>query len=96
MTTRHAHTRTDAAIQWIVWHAAELAAVAAPLVLAALVSGWFALGTVVAVVAWAGHEIAVRRRHRGPENGAPHQITTTDTTSLPALPAGSRELKEGA
>ncbi|MGW7534718.1 hypothetical protein [Amycolatopsis sp. NPDC054798] len=97
MTARHTCTRTDQAIQWVVWHFAELLAVTAPLVLAALVSGWFALGSVVAGGAWAGHEIAARRRDRASETGAPQQITTdTDTTPFPALAAGTREHKEGA
>ncbi|MGW4395523.1 hypothetical protein ACWEHA_09565 [Amycolatopsis nivea] len=96
MTARHTCTRTDQAIQWVVWHFAELLAVAAPLVLAALLSGWFALGSVVAGGAWAGHEIAARRRTGSPEPVAPQQITTTDTASLPALAAGTREHKEGA
>lgn len=96
MTARHTCTRTDQAIQWVVWHFAELLAVAAPLVLAALFSGWFALGTVVAGGAWAGHEIAARRRAGGPETVAPQQITTTETSPFPALTAGHREHQEGA
>ncbi|MFI5605935.1 hypothetical protein [Amycolatopsis sp. NPDC051903] len=97
MTARHTCTRTDQAIQWVVWHFAELLAVAAPLVLAALFTGWLALGSVLAGGAWAGHEIAVRRRDRAPETGAPQQITSdTDTTPFPALTAATRELKEGA
>lgn len=96
MTARHTSTRTDQAIQWVVWHFAELLAVAAPLVLAALVSGWFALGSVVAGGAWAGHEIAVRRRARDEKTVAPQQIATTDTEPFPALAAGTREHKEGA
>ncbi|MFE3175560.1 hypothetical protein ACFXPA_26315 [Amycolatopsis sp. NPDC059090] len=94
MTARHTSTRTDQAIQWVVWHFAELLAVTAPLVLAALFTGWFALGSVVAGGAWAGHEIAARRRGNGPETVAPQQITTTDTAPAPALAAGARKHKE--
>ncbi|WP_051165957.1 hypothetical protein [Amycolatopsis orientalis] len=95
MTARHTCTRTDQAIQWVVWHFAELLAVAAPLVLAALFSGWFAVGSVVVGGAWAGHEIAVRRR--SPETAdAPQQIAAAETAPVPALTAGHREHKEGA
>ncbi|MCG3748890.1 hypothetical protein [Amycolatopsis sp. Poz14] len=95
MTARHTCTRTDQAIQWVVWHFAELLAVAAPLVLAALLTGWFALGSAVVAAAWAGHEIAARRR--GPEaDAAPQQIAAADPAPVPALTAGHHEHKEGA
>lgn len=95
MTTRHTCTRTDQAIQWVVWHFAELLAVAAPLVFAALFTGWLALGSLAAGGAWIGHEIAVRRR--GPEaTTEPQQITAAEAAAVPALTAGHHEHKEGA
>jgi hypothetical protein len=103
MTTRHTgtQTRTERAIAWVAWHFAELAAVAAPLVLAVLVSGWLALGSLLAATGWAVHEITVQRRTRDRLTGgtAPKQIagTTTDNTSTAPAEAGGRdETREGA
>lgn len=54
--------RTDAAVRWIGWHAAEIAMVAGTTV-AGLVSHplWWAV-TVPAAVVWIAHEYTLRRR----------------------------------
>ncbi|WP_328645211.1 hypothetical protein OHS58_34060 [Amycolatopsis sp. NBC_00348] len=102
MTTQHAatRTRTEQATTWVVWHFAELLAVAAPLVLAWLVSGWLALLSLLAAAAWTVHEITDHRRTRAQLTGVtPRQITdTTSTTSTDASATAGRsdETREGA
>jgi hypothetical protein len=103
MTTRHTRTqtRTEQAITWVAWHVAELAAVAAPLVLGWLVSGWLALGSLLAGAGWAVHEITVQRRTRDRLTGGtvPRQITSTtteNTSSAPASAGGRDKTREGA
>ena len=96
MTTRK--TRTELALDWAVWHFAELAAVAAPLVLAVLFTAWLALGSALVAAAWAAHEVHTRRIRRQEieqARTAPRRITGTAGMSAPALPA-SRETREGA
>lgn len=101
MTTRHAatdtRTRTEQATAWVVWHFAELLAVLAPLVLAWLVSGWFALLSLVSAAGWATHEIHEHRRTRVrlQSTPTPRQITTT-STSAPADAGRGNETREGA
>ena len=69
-------TRTDKAVEWVIWHALELAAVGVPLALAVWLSVWFAPLAVVAGVAWALNErrtrataLTAQRRQVGPGAG---------------------------
>jgi hypothetical protein len=57
-------TRTDVAVAWVGWHLGELAGVGVPLLLAATVSGWFALLAAVVAAAWVAHEITHTRTQR--------------------------------
>lgn len=57
-------TRTDRAVSWVGWHIGELFAVGLPLVLAATVSVWCALISVLAGTAWAVHEARHAREQR--------------------------------
>lgn len=47
-------------VDWVRWHALELAAVTGPLVLAALVTPWLAVLAVPALVLWAVYETRTR------------------------------------
>jgi hypothetical protein len=63
-------TRTDVAIAWVGWHLGELTAVSVPLVLAATVSGWFALLALLIAAGWVAHEVAHARSQRGERHAA--------------------------
>ncbi|WP_020673856.1 hypothetical protein [Amycolatopsis nigrescens] len=88
-----ARTRTDRAVEWVVWHIGELASIGVPLVLAAAVSWWFVVLAVLAGAGWTVHEI---RQHRtrpaalaaGPD---PARLAGTDDhTTAPAGQTGER------
>ncbi|MFI5611335.1 hypothetical protein [Amycolatopsis sp. NPDC051903] len=89
-------TRADTT-QWLVWHAAELAAIAVPLVLGCLLAGWLVFASAAVAAAWGVHELTTRRRTRGELTTAtaPRQIAgatgqNTDETA-PAQVAGGRD-----
>ncbi|RJQ84756.1 hypothetical protein [Amycolatopsis panacis] len=64
MTTRHAHTRTETTVAWIVGHFGELAAVAVPSVLAAVTTAWLSVLSVAVAVVWGWHEARLYRSTR--------------------------------
>lgn len=73
-------TRTDHVVSWIGWHIGELAAVGVPLLLAAAVTWWLAVLSVLAGVVWVAHEATHRRRSRDDKQGTrPLQAVPTDT-----------------
>ncbi|PRX43840.1 hypothetical protein B0I33_1133 [Prauserella shujinwangii] len=57
-------TRTDRVVSWIGWHVGELVAVGVPLLLAATVSVWLAVVSVLAGAAWGVHEFRHARQQR--------------------------------
>ena len=69
-------TRTDVAVDWVVWHAAELVAVGVPVLLAVWVAWWFAALSLLASGLWIGHEVRTRRtRAATTVAGPPAELT---------------------
>lgn len=72
--------------RWVAWHAAELAALGVPALLAITVSAWFWAVAAVAGAGWAVHELRQQRRRKRLQTAKTHQLThpspsTPDTNS---------------
>jgi hypothetical protein len=82
-------TRTEQAVTWVVGHAAELAGVTVPLVLAATTDVWFTVAAGAVATWWVAHEIHVHRARRavtaktaaGLLTGAPTPTSGNGTTT---------------
>lgn len=48
--------RLELTVEWIVWHAVELAGVTVPLVLAAWLTWWFVVASALVAAGWGVHE----------------------------------------
>jgi hypothetical protein len=87
-------TRTEQAVTWVVGHAAELAGVTVPLVLAASVDGWFSVAAGAVATWWAAHEIHVHRARRAVTAKTPAGLLAgapTTRTTNPSATNGSEE-----
>ncbi len=94
-------TRTERAVEWAVWHFAELAGVFGPLLLAALVTPWFSVASVLVSGAWSVREVLDHRQQARLRADAAQrrQLTawpTEDTDEQAAAVAGRDESREGA
>lgn len=83
--------RREQVTRWVAWHAAELAALGVPAVLAVTVSAWFWAVVVVAGAAWAVHEVRQQRRRRTLHTAKTQQLSnpspSSPDTDHPADPA---------
>lgn len=61
--------------RWVAWHAAELAALGVPALLAITVSTWFWAVAAVAGIGWAVHEVRQQRRRKRLHTAKTHQVT---------------------
>jgi hypothetical protein len=82
-------TRTEIAIEWVVWHFGEITAVGVPLLLAVVFTGWIAVFGVAAAAGWTAHEIRLARRQKAVRAGRERrQLPTGQQTTDDADEAG--------
>jgi hypothetical protein len=76
-------TRTDHAVRWVVFHAAELTGIAVLALLAVAITAWFGLLAVVVGVWWVAHEVRDTRRQREIRTAADRRRMTTGDAAMP-------------
>lgn len=96
MANQHTGQQSRAEVTaWVAWHAAELAALGIPSVLAMTVSVWFWAVAALSGAGWATHEIRQQHRRRALQPAKTTQQVTDAHDTTVTESAGSGSASEG-